>query len=226
MKWMWCFPLSIILMTVGCQTASIRRYEMVADSFLMLAREDVDEGKSIWSQGSGFVAVGEDGRHFVYTAKHVVIDRDGKLPCKLFATGMDGKSQELDISSLEVPKSNHDVARIALNEWENALQLSDRKPRIDERLYFYGDAFGAGVMNVESGKVLAIGPLEFEHTADIVRGMSGGPVIDVSGLVVGVCQKGRKTTAKLNGETLPDDSKYLNVRKFGAVLHGIEWEKY
>ena len=104
------------------------------------------------------------------------------------------------------------------------LLLSNRVPRFGERLSFFGDAAGVGVMNVESGTVVAIGPLEFEHTADIFRGMSGGPVVDSKCNVIGLCEKGRKMSAHKNGMELKDESKYLQVRKFGVVLSNIKWQ--
>ena len=79
-------------------------------------------------------------------------------------------------------------------------------------------------MCAEAGSVIALGPLEFEHTADSIGGMSGGPVVDLGGDVVGLCQKGRKTTARKNGIAVESDSRYLRLRNFAALLHGIAWE--
>ena len=80
-------------------------------------------------------------------------------------------------------------------------------------------------MCAEAGKVIAIGPLEFEHTADIARGMSGGPVVDTDCRLVGLCEKGRKTTARQNGVELPIDSRYLRNRRFATILHNIKWRR-
>ena len=218
----------------GCihiaDTTSVPRtaYETVALSFLMLAREDVADGKSMWSQGSGVAVVGEDGRHFIYTARHVLLDKErgGALPTRLYATRMTGESVEIDLSNIEVPELNHDAVRIVIPKPIcTELHLADHPPRYGERLYFFGDAGGAGVMCAEAGTVVAIGPLEFEHTADIVRGMSGGPVVDADCRLVGLCQKGRKLTARKNGVELPSDSRYLKTRRFGAILHGIKWRR-
>lgn len=198
-------------------------YHRVSQSFVMIAREDVEDGKSVWGSGSGFL-VEDGGTNYLYTARHVVFDGDGRPPTRLYATNMKGESRELDLSAVEVPSGNHDVARIRLkSRIGEGLRLARREPSYQERLYFFGDAFGAGMMNAEVGEVVAVGPLEFEHAADIVNGMSGGPIVDADGRVVGVCQKGRKRTAKQNGRTLPDDSKYLRVRKFGANLGTAAW---
>ena len=222
------------LTSCGCihpyETEIVSRgmYGTMAESFLMLAREDVVDGKSMWSQGSGAAVVGEDGRHFIYTARHVLFDKEngGALPTRLYATRMTGESVEIDFSDVEVPESNHDAVRIAIPKPIcPELRLADRLLRYDERLYFFGDAGGAGVMCADAGTVIAIGPLEFEHTADIIRGMSGGPVVDADCRLVGLCQKGRKLTARQNGVELPNDSRYLKTRRFGAVLHNIKWRR-
>ena len=201
-------------------------YETVGQSFLMLAREDVVDGESVWRQGSGVAVVGEDGRHFIYTAKHVLFDKEnaGALPTRLYATPMTGESVEIDFSDVEVPELNHDAVRIVIPKPIcPELRLANHPPRYGERLYFFGDAGGAGVMCAEAGTVVAIGPLEFEHTADIARGMSGGPIVDADCRLVGLCQKGRKMTARKNGVELPNDSRHLKTRRFGAMLHGITW---
>ena len=226
--------MGISLILCGCihpyetEIVSREMYETVAQSFLMLAREDVADGKSAWNQGSGVAVVGKDGRHFIYTAKHVLFDKenDGALPTRLYATRMSGKSVEVDLSGIEVPELNHDAVRIVIPKPIcPELRLADHPPRYGERLYFFGDAGGAGVMCAEAGTVIAIGPLELEHTADIVRGMSGGPVVDADCRLVGLCEKGRKLTARKNGMELPSDSRYLKTRRFGAALHNIKWRR-
>ena len=203
-------------------------YETVAQSFLMLVREDVKDGKSVWSQGSGVAVVGEDGRHFIYSARHVLFDKEngGALPTRLYATLMTGASVEVELSNIEVPELNHDAVRIVIPKPIcPELHLADHSPRYCERLYFFGDAGGAGVVCAEVGMVVAIGPLEFEHTADIVRGMSGGPVVDADCRLVGLCEKGRKTTARKNGVELPADSRFLKTRRFATTLHNIKWSR-
>ena len=228
------FGMGISLILCGCvhpcetDGVSCEMYDTVAESFLMMAREDVSDGKSAWNQGSGVAVVGEDGRHFIYTAKHVLFDKEngGALPTRLYATRMTGESVEIDFSDVEVPESNHDAVRIVIPQPIcPELHLANHPPRYGERLYFFGDAGGAGVMCAEAGTVVAIGPLEFEHTADIIRGMSGGPIVDADCRLVGLCQKGRKLTARQNGVELPNDSRYLKTRRFGAVLHGVKWRR-
>ena len=62
-RWHWLvFAFSGSILS-GClniaDTASVpcAAYETVAQSFLMLAREDVADGKSTWSQGSGVARI-------------------------------------------------------------------------------------------------------------------------------------------------------------------------
>ena len=143
----------------------------------MVAREDVAEkGKTTWSQASG-CAVEEEGRHYLYTARHVVFDKTDydALPNKLYATTLNGESHPIDLSNLEVPEGNHDAVRIELKKPIcHELHLAKQKPRYGETLFVFGDARGAGVMCADAGKVMAIGPLEFEHDVDTIKGMSGG----------------------------------------------------
>ena len=201
-------------------------YERVAEAFVMVAREDeAENGEMTWRQASGF-AVEEDGRHYLYTARHVVFDKknDNALPRKLYATTLKGDSHAIDLSRLEVPQGNHDAVRIELPQPIcRELRLARCPPRYGNRIFVFGDAGGAGVVCAETGTVIARGPLEFEHTADSIGGMSGGPVVDANGDVVGLCQKGRKTTARKDGIAVESDTRYLRLRNFAAVLHGFVW---
>lgn len=215
------------IQSLGNKQTIASAYDEISKSFFLIAREDMVDGQSVWNSGSGFF-VEESGTNYLYTAQHVVLNKNGKLPAALYATNKDGESWRIDLASLEVPHGNHDAARIALDsQIAKPLRIAHRSPAYDESLFFFGDAFGAGVMNAEVGTVVGIGPIEFEHTADIVKGMSGGPIVDAEGVVVGICQKGRKTTAHKNGEALPtDDSKYLKVRKFAVNLGTVKWQRY
>ena len=226
--------LSALLLCGGCvnlgvpDAVPVALYDRVAESFLMIAREDETGGKTTWDQGSG-VAIEEDGRHYVYTAKHVLFDKknNNALPKKLYATTIKGESFVIDLADIEIPCHNHDAARIVLPKPIcREMRLADHPPRYEERIFVFGDARGAGVMCAEAGKVVALGPLEFEITADAISGMSGGPVVDLDGRVVGLCQKGRATTARKNGVEVVSDSRYLKLRNFASTLHNIKWQRF
>lgn len=171
----------------GCNTVvPAALYEKTGQAFVMVAREDETNGKTAWSQGSG-VAVEESGRHYIYTARHILFDKanGNALPKRLYATTLQGESFDIDLLNIETPQSNHDTVRIELSRPIcRELHLANRSPRYGERLFFFGDAKGVGVMRAEVGTVVAVGPLELEHTADIITGMSGGPVVDADGRVV------------------------------------------
>jgi len=203
-------------------------YDTIGQAFLMVVREDETDGRTTWSQGSG-VAVEESGRHYIYTARHILFDKanGNALPKRLYATTLQGESFDIDLLNIETPKGNHDVVRIELlKPICQELRLVNRSPRYGERLFFFGDAKSVGVMCAEVGTVIAVGPLEFEHTADIITGMSGGPVVDADGRLVGLCEKGRVATAHKNGVETKDDSRYLKVRKFAVPLHNVEWQTF
>lgn len=81
-------------------------------------------------------------------------------------------------------------------------------------------------MCARTGTVIALGPLEFEHDVDTIKGMSGGPVVDRYGNLVGLCEKGRTTTAQNAGVEIKSDSRYLQLRNFATSLHNIKWRKF
>ena len=227
-------PLALTLLS-GCVRlvptpgVPVALYEKVAEAFLMVVREDeAENGETTWSQASG-CAVEEDRRHYLYTARHVVFDKKNNdvLPKKLYATTSQGENHTIDFSKLEVPDGNHDAVRIELTRPIcRELRLANQKPRYGETLFVFGDARGAGVMCADAGKVMAIGPLEFEHDVDTIKGMSGGPVVDHDGNLVGLCEKGRTTTAQKAGVEINSDSRYLRLRNFATSLHNIKWRKF
>lgn len=227
-------PLALTILSgcahvVSTPSIPVALYEKVAEAFVMVTRADeAENGETTWSQASG-CAVEADGRHYLYTARHVVFDETNNdaLPKKLFATTLDGESYVIDLSTLEVPDDNHDAVRIEITRPIcRELRLANRKPRYGETLFVFGDARGAGVMCADAGKVMAIGPLEFEQNVDTIDGMSGGPVVDREGNLVGLCEKGRTTIAKIDGVEVKGDSRYLQVRNFATVLHNINWRKF
>lgn len=230
-----CLLIAIVHFMCGCLNMDGRNtvvpfalYDRIGQAFLMVAREDETDGKTTWSQGSG-VAVKENGRHYIYTARHILFDKanNGALPKRFYATTIQGENFNIDLSNIETPQANHDIVRIELlKPICRELRLAYRSPRYSETLFFFGDAKGVGVMCVETGTVVALGPLEFEHTADIIAGMSGGPVVDADGRLVGLCEKGRIATAHKNGVEMADDSRYLKVRKFAVPLHNVEWQTF
>ena len=83
----------------------------------MITREDGEGGNATWGQGSG-VAVEDGGRHFIYTARHVLFDKtnDGALPAKLYATTLAGESFRIEFSNLEIPEDNRDAVRMEIPE--------------------------------------------------------------------------------------------------------------
>lgn len=228
-------PVSFLFLSLfsGCagiapEGVPVAMYERVGEAFQMITREDGEGGNATWGQGSG-VAVEDGGRHFIYTARHVLLDKtnDGALPAKLYATTLDGKSFRIEFSNLEIPEDNRDAVRMEIPEPVcRELRLANRPPRYGERLYFFGDAKGAGVMCAGTGTVIALGPLEFEHTADLISGMSGGPVLTSGGEVIGLCEKGRIANARKSGVEISDDSRYLKVRKFAVPLHRAKWKNF
>lgn len=214
----------ILLLGGCCQLSPRDLYASVQKSFVLVARESVENGKSHWSEGSGFIVI-ENGTNYLYTARHIYFDKDGNKPNGLYVTTMDGASSHVNLTSLEESSLNHDIVRIVVsNNVCEGLSLATTPLHYGDTIYCFGNAFGAGVMNMEEGTVLAVGPLEFEHTAEVVKGMSGGPIVNDRGEVVGLCQKGRRMTAKEAGTILCEGTKYIGrLRNFGANGNTVLW---
>lgn len=149
--------------------------------------------------GTGFF-VTLAGRTYLYTNLHVIGDMSG-----LQVTDYHGNRVEL--GALEISASD-DLARFSV-ERRPALVFADRV-ELDSDVTAYGNSAAGGVITLERGKVLGIAGHQFETSAAIQRGNSGGPITDGEGRVIGVSTY---ATAPFN-DTLAKGTRYAKVRRY------------
>ncbi len=168
-----------------------------------LTYEDGRPEKSLGT-GSGFV-ISKDG--FVVTAKHVVpteIPAGATLVMKGSLRSKDPPYKTLSLYQITTLGVDITLLRFDPNtqpSWEY-LKVSSKKIsdfRLGENVVAWGFALTEGLNRVDTKISSLTGP---ENTvqvgAGIVRGMSGGPVVDTSNNVVGVVTGGAKGEAALN----------------------------
>lgn len=149
--------------------------------------------------GTGFF-VTQRGRTYLYTNLHVIGDMRG-------LTVTDSQGKPVELGPLEVSASA-DLARFAVAR-RPALVFADTVV-LDSDVRAYGNSAGGGVITVERGKVLGIAGHQFETSAKIQRGNSGGPIVDQGDNVVGVSTY---ATPPFN-DALARGTRYAEVRRY------------
>jgi hypothetical protein len=136
--------------------------------------------------GSGFI-VGKDGQ--VATDFHVVPN------CKEVRL-KDAAGKFNNVSHVVASDRDDDVALIAGAGFGTRLKLGDGQPRLGETVITYGFPLGpmlSSTGNMTTGSISSMaGPQndakQFQITAPVQVGSSGGPVIDETGAVIGIVQ--------------------------------------
>ena len=166
------------------------------------------------SQGTGFIAsIG--GTNYIITNTHVLCPPPS-FSCYTVA------GQVLDTGAIQFENHN-DMARVQVNNF-NGIPFNirtDSDPLINEKITVYGNSGGAGVVTEISGQILGMGPTEVEVSAEFVEGNSGSPIVDKSGLVIGVA-----TYATQDEPTfVSKNTRFAKARRMGIRLNTFnnEW---
>ncbi len=192
-----------------------RTYQKYKDS---VATITIDGG----GQGTGFICE-ERGKKYFVTNRHVARSRG-----KMTAYFLDGKKIEFSLDSIIEVADNRDLVRFEVQDDRPVLQISNMTPNIGEKVEFYGNAGGKGVVTVTTGKILAVGQEQIEISSPIQSGNSGSPLVRISdGCVIGVTTF--STFNRIEGDPSKVGTRYdPNVRltrEFAVRFTGVTWRK-
>jgi hypothetical protein len=167
----------------------------VIDGVVIIQRRDGT------GRGSGFFAH-DGGRTFLYTNQHVIA---GEPEFR----AIDSRGQPITLGQMQISNSQ-DLVRFRV-ETRPAFFLEDNVSPSGP-VKALGNSQGAGVVTIESGRVLGIGPQEIEVSSSFVPGNSGGPVIDENNKVIGVATYLRRGNERPNWVTAK--TRYTETRRF------------
>jgi hypothetical protein len=107
---------------------------------------------------------------------------------------------------------------------EKALRLapSDKTPKVEDAIWALGNSQGSGVVRPLKGELVSLGPTRLEITAEIVKGNSGGPVVNSDFKVLGVSSFGEYRVDVWSKNTKLDAVRRFALRP-GAVR---SWDKF
>lgn len=151
--------------------------------------------------GSGFI-INSDG--LAVTAAHV-IDKAARIT----AVDSDGKELSCDVVSCDMA-SDVAVLRLPKDKYK-ALQLADKAPAGGATLRAVGYPLKdtliitEGLLSSPSGKINEKNRMLV--SCDIVNGMSGGPIFDQYGRIVGMCSGSVRTMSGIHLSALYSDLK-------------------
>lgn len=130
------------------------------------------------SRASGFLCE-LHGTNYIFTNAHVF---EGSKSFKFSTVDIERfAAYRLDLAD------DCDLARIHIEETNApALKVAAASPSIDDPIALCGNSGGAGVITMQKGKVLGVGPAVLEVSAEFVGGNSGSPIVNRDGAVVGV----------------------------------------
>lgn len=164
------------------------------------------------SAGTGFV-LHEGNNNFVYTNQHVIGD-------SLHLTLTTSEGIQLTPVAVQVARDS-DLARFLITENVPALNRI-RAPMLNEKIFVYGDSYGAGRITFLAGKVTGLNPQEVEVDAEFVPGNSGSAIMGSDSSVLGVATY--LESVKDPEEISVRDTQFTKARRVGIRLdRDIEW---
>jgi tetratricopeptide (TPR) repeat protein/S1-C subfamily serine protease len=157
--------------------------------------------------GSGVIVAHEGDTYYVLTAKHVVIDDYQQIRQIKVFTPKDDQEHPVDISKTKI-WDGIDLALVQFtsNQKYDVAELANYSLDIEDQVIFVSGFPGAKQVNVKSGRQFNAGFLlnwssspnsaiddhSFSFGAELVysnitaEGMSGGPLLDIEGRLIGI----------------------------------------
>lgn len=104
---------------------------------------------------------------------------------------------------------------------KETLLPSPTAPNIGDTVTVFGNSEGSGVATSLGGKVLGVGPDLIEVDAPFVQGNSGSPIVNSSGMVMGVASFATRPPDP--NEWVKQGTRFTQVRRFGITLSNVKW---
>jgi len=145
-----------------------------------------------------------DGKSYIVTNLHVV---DGASVIEIY--NHKGTTASLP-ANIEICKED-DLARFPIGN-EGGLEIQE-EVAMGETVIAYGNSQGSDVITELKGKVLGVGPTTFEVSCPFVTGNSGGPIVGISGKVMGVA-----SFLTLRKSEWAKKTRFEEVRRFAINL--------
>lgn len=164
--------------------------------------------------GSGAL-VSLDGATYIVTNQHVL---EGSPAADVHIKFPDG-SPAYPVAA-EISADDTDVLRLKIASSRPALRCNDADPALGSEVVAIGNSLDAGVVTINPGHILGVGPSELEVDCEFVPGNSGGPLIDKTGQIIGLPAYLRL----IDGVAGTEGTRYSKPRRFCVRVHdGMKW---
>ena len=168
------------------------------------------------STGSGFIC-NMDGKTWLVTNEHV-IHSGGKFVARTHS----GKKIVIGENEIIEVGENRDLVRILIKNADIlSLKIDDMTPRVNDKLYTFGNSDGGQVLTALTGVCLGVGHDIIEVSIPFVQGNSGGAILNANGNVVGVVTYATKRNEPDNW--IKTGTRFNSVRRFGVRFIDVNW---
>jgi tetratricopeptide (TPR) repeat protein len=205
------------------------------------ARKQTVRIENSGGNGSGVIVAREGSSYYVLTAKHVVQDEKGKAPTHQKFTNNQIVTYDQDRHSLTstIVAENMDLAVVKFSTKSNypLARLNEHNPNNDELVFVGGfpdrknidsplwqwQLNPGFILDRETGQSLTQNNLSFSNGYDLYYGnvsyggMSGGPVFDTDGQVIGIHGRAESTDQSTLGGSLG-----ISIQSFTGLLDKLQ----
>ncbi|MUG91535.1 tetratricopeptide repeat protein [Scytonema sp. UIC 10036] len=201
-----CIAAIVIFQSTAWSAKSRQEIAEYANTVTVQVNRPPGLGPGQASDGSGFIIKREGNTYIVLTCNHVINPSGGPQPTRIRTS--DGLSYSINPGSIKSlgtnTKGSNDLALLSFTSDKNypvAELKSPNQARLGTQMFVFGYPvnndlnriaenrvydFQSGTVWQSKDTTLSDGGYSLQYTASTAGGMSGGPVFDVDGKVIGV----------------------------------------